>query len=373
MNIFAALTDNDFITAIAALIFWVGGYAAAPFIFIATLGVFRNLAGMSSGILRNARGKISNRANARLKADKAIRDGERQNRREFAALRSKYNWRNRKGIGAGEMEKVQRVSRGEWQQTEAAIIGTQIAQKDPSIQRGQALEAAAKIQASAGAVNAQQLYDKKFDELMKQTDKSYTPEAARKEATKFVTKLLTDALKTGTANQSQVTGTLIYLAQNKQIESINAIHETIATLSGKAGIRARQQYGSALGNSDAYSLLTGLNAGYGYNPEFGVNKETLQEKRAAAFLQSADVKIAGADQKAWAEAAQFDPELTAQRLATLYNAGGPVAANLQIPPLPDPVSENYASISKLHQLLKEKGVDPDKLRSPIESPPSQET
>ncbi len=148
----AALGDSDFIKTITALVFWVGGYVAAPLIFMATLGVFKNIAGMGSGRLKGLRSKVTDKASGRFKTDKGIRQQFSEQKRNAAAQRSKYNWRNRRAINdpASSDERAQRPGREEWrnaqnQSLKAGVIGSQ-----PSL-LGAKAEESAKKEAMAAA------------------------------------------------------------------------------------------------------------------------------------------------------------------------------------------------------------------------------
>lgn len=76
------LSNTYFMKGLMAVIFWIGGFAAAPVIFMATMGIFRNITGMSSGLSKGLRGKMMARGNAGrergFKAWKADKDTKRE-------------------------------------------------------------------------------------------------------------------------------------------------------------------------------------------------------------------------------------------------------------------------------------------------------
>lgn len=325
----------------SALIFWIGGYVAAPFVFMATLGVFRNLAGMGSGFMKNARGKINEKAGVRRRTDKEIWNKQRDQRRQAESLRRKSNWRNRNDKNA---DKLKKPKRREWKDAEAAMLRTQASQLSPRIMKGDAIAKGAQIEASAGVVNAQLTYEAEFDRAVAEGDGAN----ARKRALEAVATDLNKKLIAGRATQSEVTGTLQFLAQNKAVKDLNSIQDTIVGIDGANGTRATQQYGSALGNGEAYSALTGLSPGYGYIPLHG--GDTKAERVNRIFTEQ-DGKVATASADAWAEAASVDATRTAKRLADLHAMGGKTAEGLQVPPMPatpDPNNPEHNAIIALH-------------------------
>ena len=76
------IADTYLIKGLMAVIFWIGGFAAAPIIFMATMGIFRNITGMSSGISKQLRGKMMARGAAGrergFKSWKADKDMKRE-------------------------------------------------------------------------------------------------------------------------------------------------------------------------------------------------------------------------------------------------------------------------------------------------------
>lgn len=58
------VSNTYFIKGLMAVVFWIGGFAAAPVIFMATMGIFRNITGMSSSFSKGLRGKMMSRGNA---------------------------------------------------------------------------------------------------------------------------------------------------------------------------------------------------------------------------------------------------------------------------------------------------------------------
>lgn len=59
MNLEDQSTITEIVQLIGVVIIWSGGYLAAPLLFMATLGVFRNLAGIGSGPLKKLSGKLT--------------------------------------------------------------------------------------------------------------------------------------------------------------------------------------------------------------------------------------------------------------------------------------------------------------------------
>ncbi len=369
---------DDIVRVLAVIILWAGGYLAAPLVFMATMGVFRNIVGMGTGPIKALSGKMRAPGQQRRAWGRASKD---ELRAQKAQMKGAQRWGNvhqakdatvgrakrgtRKGlrrVGANSIPGVNIPESGSdnWSEFDNAFYASKKAQNDPRVQAGHLTEQAANIQASAGTINADMQYTVKFNELTAAGAKyEKDPGAARKEALNFVQEQLNKDLSAGTATQSQVTGTLTYLAQNKAVDQINGVQEHIATLSGDEGVKATQLYGSALGNSSAYGALTGLNAGYKNVPSEGAD---MKQARANAMITEQLGKVAGSDAKSWAEAASVSDAHrveVAKRLGELNAMGGPTAQGLQIPAIPkdatgapDTTHRDYATIKNLHDEIR---------------------
>lgn len=87
MIYFAQLTDSEIIKHLTALIFWVGGFMSAPIVFMATMGIFRNLAGMGQSLTGKLGGKIREPGRKERERYKGFRRANTEMRRNIAAER----------------------------------------------------------------------------------------------------------------------------------------------------------------------------------------------------------------------------------------------------------------------------------------------
>lgn len=84
---------GDIVNLVATILLWTIGYLAAPIVFVATLGVFRNLAGMGTGVFKGLSGKMRQPGAQRRSWGKS---GREEISRQKAVNRGATRWKTRR-------------------------------------------------------------------------------------------------------------------------------------------------------------------------------------------------------------------------------------------------------------------------------------
>jgi hypothetical protein len=339
---------SEIVKVVAVIIMWTGGYLAAPLIFMATLGVFRNLTGMGTGSIKALSGKMRQSGREKRAWGQASRKELKQQK---GTMKGARNWGNIRSFRDSTVHEAGRTGRrglrkagfsnvneegkqNKWSEFESAFHNAKSSQNDPRVQSGHLTKQAAEIEASAGAINADKTYTQTFNARVKVVG----AEEARKEALESVAEELNTNIDNGSVTQSQMTGTLQFLGQQKSASALNKVQEHIASMEeGDASAnKATQMYSSALGNAGTYAALTKVSPGYKAIPEAKgeAGAQNIREQRGNLVLGEAPEKVADATKNAWKDAIAVNATAAAEQAAAIQKMGGEAALKLDIPSPP---------------------------------------
>lgn len=142
---------------VSYLVLWTGGYLAAPLVFMATLGVFRNLAGMGTGSIKKLSGKMREPGAKRRAWGRQPRQQEKERR---ATMRGARNWNAINTAKSRTVGRAKTAMRGgkesQWDQFSNAFYETNAKQQNPRTQAGHLIEQASKIETDAAATQVAQ-------------------------------------------------------------------------------------------------------------------------------------------------------------------------------------------------------------------------
>lgn len=371
MNLDDSTILEEITKLISVIVLWTAGYIAAPVVFMATLGVFRNLAGMGTGVFKGLSGRIRAPGKEARSIGQSPRKQAKQMKRESIAWGRANRGRQRrqqlgdtlsarKDDGSVDWEATKtrgsklgkdllseprainerRRARGE---LKTALYETAAQQKDPSVEAGHLTQKAAQIQASAGAINAEKIYAEEFNARTNAGEPSSGDLGARNKALEAVANNLVEKMNNGSATQSEVTGTLTFLGQQKNAKGLSTVQESIARIENSENQRqAIQQYSAALGNGSAYAAMTKVNPGYKHVPDQGESVKSVSNQRRNTALGDAPEKLADATNAVWKDIIENGSSEQRQKAAgiaaNVQRMGGEASLKLDLPAAPKPDS-----------------------------------
>ena len=346
---------EDFISLFAVIVFWTGGYLAAPLLFMATLGVFKNLAGVSSGSLKMLRGKITEPGKKQRAIGREPREQFKQQKRSMIAAKRRGWVEEKRDQTTGRVNRAARSKLNDagvsveeenpYASFKRTYYETRRAELDPKTQAGKLREAASNTQTNAAATEVANQISNYIDEALEKGTEDDQADA-RTLALDRVLANITAKLDAGTATQADVNGTALALGTQQAGGHLNDFFDHIGTMgTGENAQKAQRLYGGMLGNSAVYQSVTaqspGLKAGlklHDMTPSAGQTvderrdevKKELAAARAEVNLKESAAKVAGMSKEAWKEMFEHDRDRALKLHTEVVSLQGEPASKLKI-------------------------------------------